>query len=163
MAGPLNRVGNRPMCFHQLLCMGQILRLPVAFFQNPPPEVTFGLIPAPERQHHGKRNLSLAEIITDGFAKQRLLARIIQRVIHKLEGDAQIAPEAFQCRLFNFGPRGNHRTHFGSCRKQGGSLSDDDLQIGILGRGRVVRDGKLQHFALGNHASRIGKNAQTFQ
>ena len=74
MAGPFNCVGNRPMCFHQLLCMGQILRPAVAFFQNPPPEVTFGLIPAPEGKHYGKRDLALAEIITDGFTKQSLLA-----------------------------------------------------------------------------------------
>ncbi len=83
--------------------------LAARFLQRSLPEAALFLVAAPIGQHHGQRDLPLAEIIADGLAHQRLLAGIVERIVDQLKRDTEVPPKEFKCCLFGLGPLGDHR------------------------------------------------------
>ena len=151
------------MAFHQLLGIGEIVRRLVAVFQRALPEVPFLRSAAAIGENDGQRDLALAEIITHALAELLGRARIIQSVVDQLEGDAEVAAIGFKGCLFAGRALRHNRAHFGGGREQGRCLGHDHLHVGVLGGGGILRDGELQHFALGDDAGGVRQDAQRFE
>ena len=88
MIGAVHRVLQRAVAVHQLLGIAEVVFRLVALFQSALPEVPFLRRTAAVGEHHGQRDLALAEIIADTLAELLGGAGIIERVIDQLEGDA---------------------------------------------------------------------------
>src|SRR5262245_42628808 len=93
MAGALYGVLERAMPGHQVDGMIQVGAAGIAFLEGAPPERSFALRPAPERQHDGQRDLSLAEIIADILPELGGGASVVEGIVDQLEGDAEIHSE----------------------------------------------------------------------
>ena len=151
------------MALHQLPGIDQVVRRLVAVFHGALPEVPFLGGTAAVGQHNGQCDLALAEIVAHALAQLFGRTRIIQRVIDQLEGNAQVAAIGLKCGLFAGGALRHHRAYFGCGREQRRRLGHDHLHVGVLGGRGILRDGELQHLALGDHAGGVRQDAQRFE
>ncbi len=91
MARPLHRVAQRVVPLHQAHRLGEIVLADLAVLERALPERPLRLIAAAVAQHHRQRDLALAEIVAHALAERRRLARIVERIVDQLEGEAEIA------------------------------------------------------------------------
>ncbi len=94
------------------------------------------------------------------FAHLRLAAGIIERVVDKLEGNAQmvaVAPEAFD---HLFAAAGDHGARLRGGGEEGGGLGRDHAQVILFGGGEVVGRFELHHLALGDDGGGAGEDVE---
>ena len=118
------------------------------------------IVAAAERQHHGQRNLALAEIISDILAELGGLAAIIQHIVDQLEGDAEIHADRTAGGLLGLGAVGQHRPDLAGGGEQFGGLAADHREIFVFGGGGVLCRRELHHFAFGDGRRRRGENVE---
>src|SRR5262245_46352913 len=150
VAGALDRVADRIVALHQALGGLQVVGTLLAILERALPERPFALVPAAVGEHHRQGDLALAKNDADRLADLRLLDRMVEGMSYELVSDAEIPTVRFERRLFLARPAGNDRPNLGSGGKQRRGLGDDDLEIGVLGGGRVLLDGELKDLALGD-------------
>jgi hypothetical protein len=109
MLGARDGVLERAVFCHQADGVVEIGVADLAALQRLDPERALGIVAAAERQHHGKGDLALAEIVADVLAEFCGLAAVIQDVVDQLERDAEIHPDRAAGGLFGFRPVGQHR------------------------------------------------------
>src|SRR4029453_8962673 len=90
MLGAVDGVFQRAVLGHQPDGVIEIAVADLAALERPDPELALAVIAAAERQHDGKRDLALAEIVTDVLAELGGFAAIVEHVVDKLEGDAEV-------------------------------------------------------------------------
>ena len=138
------------MLLHQPDRVLEVAVLDFAVAQRALPEGALAVLAAAEAQDDGQGDLALAEIIAHRFAEPGAVARIIQRVVDQLEGDAEVAAVRPERRLLLGRPLGNGGAHLSGRREQGGGLGVDDGEVGILRRGRILGGSQLHHLAFGD-------------
>lgn len=156
VAGPQNRVVQRVVLLHQLDRMCKVAVAALAILQGALPEGALFRRAAPEGQHDGQGDLALAEIVADILAECRHPAAIIQRIVDKLEGDAEIAAVGFERRGLGAVALRNDGADLGGGGKKRRRLRLDDAQVSVLGGAGVLGRGKLHHLALGDDRCGIG-------
>ena len=97
---------------------GEIVVALIAVFERALPEAAVVGVAAAVGENDRQRDLAFAEIVADRFSEQGLLAGIIERIVHQLEGDAEIATEGFKRGLFVLRPLGDNRADLGRRGKQ---------------------------------------------
>src|SRR5690606_14831104 len=118
------------------------------------PELALFLRSPAEAEDDRQSYLTFAEVVTDILAEARRIARVIERIIDKLEGKSKIgAVRAQRCPIRLGGIRYNW-AYFGCRRKERSGLGLNDGEIFVLGGLEVLGNAELQHFAFSNHRSR---------
>src|SRR6185437_12258668 len=162
-ARPLERRIYSAVAAHERYGLIEIAVGYLAVCNSAVPKLAFVAGTPPERQNDGKRDLSLAEIIADGFPKTAAVTSIVKCVVDELERQTEILSIRAQRRLFFCRALGQRRTRFRRCRKECRRLGIDDREIVILGRRRILGGGELHHFAFGNRRRRVRHDAENWQ
>src|SRR3546814_126547 len=99
----------------------------------------------------------------DILAERGRASTIIERIIDKLEGDAEVASVGFKRRRLIGVAVSYYRADFGGSGKERRSLGLNDAHIGVFGRAGILGGGKLHHLAFRDHGSRIGDDLERAQ
>ncbi len=127
------------MAREEALRLGQVRLALLAILQGAPPERPLLLTALVEGDQDGQGDLALTEVVPDGLAELLLLGRVVERVVHELERDAEVAPVAVERVRLRPRAAGDQRAHARRSGEQRGGLALHDLQILRLGGGQVVR------------------------
>ena len=99
------------------------------------------------QQDDGQRDLALAEIAADGFAEDLFVRRVIEHIVDDLERDAEVEAVFAQGDLLFRGTFTEHAADFSATGEEIGRLATDDLQMFLLGDGRIAHLGELVQLA----------------
>ena len=160
MARPLQGIGQRVARVQVRDRLLEVGVRPLAVLQGPLPERPLRVGAAAEGEHDGQGDLALAEIVSHGLAERRFVGGIVEHVVRKLKGDAEVAPEGLERRLFRPRPVGHHGAESRRGGEEGRGLGRDHLEVGILGGRRVVGGEQLQDLSLGDHGGGRGEDVE---
>ena len=118
--------------------------------QGTPPEGALLGIAAAESQNDGQGDLAVMKIVADGFSQIRLGGGVVENIVDKLEGDAEIEAETVQRLFLSLRPVRHHGADAAGGGEQRRGLAADDLEIGLLAGLGVVAGDELEHLALGD-------------
>src|SRR5882724_12030345 len=143
VAGAGDGVAQRAVAVEQSNGALEVVVALFEVFEGAAPEPPLGLVAASEREDDGESDLAVAEIVADALSEFGLLGGIVEHVVDKLEGDAEIEAEALQRLLFHFRPASDHCADAAGGREERRGLATDDVEIGLLAGLRVVAGDEL--------------------
>ena len=149
MASALEGITDCAVALHQHHGALEIILGLLALFHGAAPELALLLTATAERQHHGEGDLAFSEIVTDGFSEGCFTRRIIEGVINKLVGDAEIKAVILQPLFLTGWSPGDDAAQLAGGSKERRGLGGDHFEIGSLASFGIVRGKELHHFALG--------------
>src|SRR5690606_5659255 len=118
MACASDRIGDRVVLLHQLESDFELLVVGLVFLDCRLPELALFLRSPAEAEDDRQSYLTFAEVVTDILAEARRIARVIERIIDKLEGKSKIgAVRAQRCPIRLGGIRYNW-AYLGCRRKE---------------------------------------------
>src|SRR3546814_92834 len=133
IAGAVEGGFQRAVPDHQALRLDDVVVALVEVLDGALPERPLDLVARLVGEDHRQGDLALAEVVSDGLAQRRLLGGVVEDVVDQLEGDPEVAAEAFQGRFLGLRSFGDDRSDLGGGGEQLRGLAADHLEIVRLG------------------------------
>ena len=122
-------------------CTREVVVALLLVLHGAPPEGALLIVAPAKRQHHGQRDLAVAEIVAHRLAQYRFAGAIVEGIVDQLIGDAEVEPEASERFLLCGGALGHHRAKLAGGGEQRCGLRGHHFEIGGLAGLGVVGGG----------------------